>query len=118
MASWDELKADVERNGNVTTVTMESLRDAHGASKLGVNVRAGISKKLAGMGLGHIPQELPSYQHEQVRLYKRGTGIGDLIDTVLTPGPQNDKNLAERFSDSEGQDFAAIVQAIRDLVSE
>jgi len=60
MASWDEIKQIVEKNGNVATLTMEQLRDAHGASKLGVNVRAEISSTLAGMGLGHVPQELPT----------------------------------------------------------
>ena len=118
MASWEELKEDVENNGNVLTLTMESLRDAYGASKLGVHVCAGIRKTLAGIGLGHVPQELPLYQHEQVRLYKKGTDVGDLIDTVLIPGPQNDQSLAERFTNAEGQDYVAIVQAIRELVSE
>lgn len=28
MADWDELKEDVESNGNVVTVSMNTLRDA------------------------------------------------------------------------------------------
>lgn len=117
MASWDELKADVERNNNVLTVTMESLRNAVGADRLGVNVIGQIRAALAGMGLGHVPQELPPYQHQQVRLYKKGTDVGDLIDTVLTTGQQNDQRLADRFA-NQGQDYADIVQRIRELVSE
>lgn len=35
MASWAEIKDDVEKNGNIKTVTMEELRDAQGAAKLG-----------------------------------------------------------------------------------
>jgi hypothetical protein len=109
MASWDAIKDDVEKNGNVKTLTMEELRDAHGTAKLGVNVRAQISSTLAGMGLGHIPRELPSYQNEFVRVYKKGTPIGEFIDTVLTPGPQNDSKLSERFS-RDDVNYASIMR--------
>jgi hypothetical protein len=115
--SWDQIKEQVEKNGNVATFTMDVLRNAHGAGKLGVHVRAEISQTLAGIGLGHVPQELPNYQHEQVRLYKRGTPVGQLIESVLTPGEQNDKSLVERFG-SQGPDYAIIVQKIRELVGD
>jgi hypothetical protein len=115
--NWDQIKEQVEKNGNVRTFTMDVLRNAHGAGKLGVNVRAEISQTLAGIGLGHVPQDLPSYQHEQVRLYKRGTPVGQLIDSVLTPGEQNDKLLVER-SGAQTPDYAAIVEKIRELVGE
>lgn len=117
MGKWEAIKSDVEENGNVFTTTMETLRDANGAGKLGIHIRAEISSALAGMGLGHVPRELPTYQHEQVRLYKRGTQVGELIETVLNPGQQNDEALAGRFSD-ETHDYAAIVQMIRELVAE
>lgn len=117
MSTWDELKQNVEANGNVITVTMEELREIAGAGKLGVHVREQISKTLAGMGLGHVPQALPTYQHEQVRLYKRGTPVGDLIGTVLAPGESNDSKLKEQFSGDE-IDYAAIISQIRELVQE
>lgn len=117
MASWTEIKDSVEKNGNVITLTMERLRDAHGAAKLGVNVRAEISSALAGMGLGHIPRDLPSYQNELVRVYKNGTPVGDLIATVLTPGEENDSKLSGQFAGG-GVDHAAIVQKIRALIGE
>src|SRR5438477_12918899 len=117
MASWDEIKDRVEKNGNVLTVAMEALREALGVGKLGVHVRAEISRTLKGMGLGHIPQELPTYQHEQVRLYKRGTPVGELIETVLSPGELNDKKLTDRYGD-QIPDYAAVVQKIRELVAE
>jgi hypothetical protein len=116
--TWDEIKAAVEKNGNVLTVTMETLRDAHGAEKLGVHVRAQIIAALAGMGLGHIPkEELPSNQHEMVRLYKRGTPVGDHIEKVLTPGQQHDQIIADKFTD-KGPDYAGIVQRIKELVAD
>ena len=117
MPTWDEVNGLVEGNGGVLTVTMETLRDTHGAGKLGVHVRAEISRQLAQKGLGHIPQELPSSQHEQVRLYKRGTKVGELIETVLNPGEQNDSKLTEQFGDG-GPDYGAIVAQIRELVAE
>src|SRR5712692_9772021 len=107
MASWDEIKQKVEKNGNVMTLTMEELRDAHGASKLGVNVREEIRSTLAGLGLGHVPEELPNYQNEQVRVYKKGTPVGELIDTVLTTGEQNDSKIISQFVKA-GPDYAAV----------
>jgi len=70
--SYEQLKQDVEANGNVQTVAMQRLRDDIGASKLGSNVREQISKELEGLGLGHIPVELPPYQENLVRVFKRG----------------------------------------------
>ena len=50
MSNWDEIKKEVESNGNVLTVSMITLREAAGKDKLGVNVVKEISKTLAGMG--------------------------------------------------------------------
>lgn len=91
--AWKEIKNQVEQNGGVATVAMEKLRNAHGSAKSGKHVRTEISKQLNEIGLGHIPEQLPAYQDELVRLYKRGTPVGNLIDTVLKPGTQNDHNL-------------------------
>lgn len=115
--SWQEIKEQVEKSGNVKTFSMDILRNAHGAQKLGVNVRYSISQELAGIGLGHVPTELPNYQHEQVRLYKRGTPVGQFIETVLTPGEQNDKSLSEKFG-TDVPDYAVLIEKIRELVSE
>jgi len=104
MANWDEIKAKVEKNNNVLTLTMNELRTATGKEKLGVHVRKEIGNSLISKGLNHIPQELPSHQHELVRLYKRGTPIGDLIDTVLSPGEQDDWKLKEQFPENTVED--------------
>lgn len=68
MATIDKIKDQVEKNGNVLTVTMEQLREAHGAGRLGVHVRSEISQLLAGTVIGHVPRELPSDQHERVQV--------------------------------------------------
>lgn len=117
MITLDEIKQKVEKSGNLLTISMEHLREAHGAGRLGSQVRQDISRKLAEIGLGHIPTELPSYQQEFVRLYKRGTAIGELIEQVLHPGEQNDRILVERFG-QVATDYATIVQKIRELVVE
>jgi len=115
--SWESLKHEVEQADNLLTVTMERLRELNSSGKLGVHVRKQISRQLEGMGIGHVPVELPSYQDEQVRLYKRGTPVGDLISIVLSPGEQNDRILVERFG-NEATDYYSLIEKIRELVSE
>lgn len=117
METWEDIKAYVERNGNVATITMEKLRNAHGSAKLGVNVRTDISNILAGMGLGHVPVELPSYHYEQVRLYKQGMQAGNLVRMVLSPGEETDKELRAHLSDRP-RDDTSVIEKIRQLVAE
>jgi len=95
--AWHEIRTSVEGNGNVLTVPMEKLRDAHNVKKLGAIVCAEIHSVLERMGIGHIPEDLPRYQDELVRLYKRATPIGNLIDAVLKPGLKNDSDLRRLF---------------------
>lgn len=116
MANWDDIKARVESNQGILTVNMSELRDAAGKEKIGIHVKTEISRILAGMGLGHLPQELPNYQNEPVRLYKRGTPLGDLIEIVITPGESNDLKLKEQFKDGS-VDHALIIERIRELVA-
>jgi hypothetical protein len=117
MKTWDDVKAQVEKNGNVWTTTMDELREANGSGKLGTWVREEISSRLAGVGLGHIPPELPTYSSNQVRLYKRGTIVGDLLEKILTPGAQNDTLIIDKLSGKE-KDLASVVAKIRELVAE
>ena len=117
MTTWDNIKTQVEDNDNVVTVSMNELKDAAGKDRLGTHVRREISKTLAGMGLGHIPSEIPSYQHDSIRLYKRGTPAGDLIEMVISPGETNDRKLREQLSGSK-IDHADLIEKIRELISE
>ena len=43
--------------------------------------------------------------------------MGELIETVLKPGEENDKKLHERLGD-DSPDYADMVEKIRDIVSE
>ena len=117
MLDFNTIKQNVESNGNVLTVTMETLRDAAGKGKLGINVRQEIINSLAGIGLGHVPVVLPANQHEQVRLYKRGTPVGDFIDVVLNAGQQNDTKLTSHFA-TDAIDYSVVIAQIRELVAE
>jgi hypothetical protein len=117
MATWEEIKSLVEENDNVLTISMNELKEAVGKDRLGIHVRSEISKTLAGMGLGHIPSELPSNQHDSVRLYKRGTPAGDLIEVVMAPSESNDRKLRDQLSGDQ-INYANIIEQIRELVAE
>ncbi len=107
----------VEKSGGVMTVAAGGLRDAAGHDRLRPGVKKKVRLGLKGAGLGHIPTEIPSNQDSLVRLYKRGTPVGEFIDMLLTPSQGNDETLQARFTD-DGPDYADIVAQIRDLVSE
>ena len=58
---FSELKACVERNSGLLTVTMASLRDAQGASKLGRYIVEGIIDNLKQQGLKAYPVICPCF---------------------------------------------------------
>jgi len=76
-----------------------------------------IQNDLAGLGIGHIPQTLTQNQNDLIRLYKKGSPVGDIIDRVLHPSESNDTVLRDLFSENR-RDYADIIQQIRDIVSE
>jgi hypothetical protein len=110
--SLGELKEAVVANGDVLTLPMEALRDAYGAKRAGRIVREDLAKKLAGVGLGHFPDQLPTYQHELVRLYTLGSRIHDLINAVSGPSEDNDEVLKE----AAGGEEAEVLRQVRALV--
>jgi hypothetical protein len=112
---YDSLQAirdAVEANGNVLSVIMWSVRGAYGAERLKVNVRANIQKQLAGLGLGHIPAEIPDDQMQVLRLFKLGSPVAELISAVDSPGAAEDELIREAV----GGDAAAKIEEIRELV--
>ena len=107
-----ELRQEIEANGNVKTMPMAVLRDVHGAKKLGVHVRTNISKALRGAGLAHMPDPLPDYQEQLVRVYKQGTAVADLIDAAANPSAEHDDELRQ----VAGGDASDTLDRIRELV--
>lgn len=106
-----DIKTLVEESGGVATFKMVDVRDAHGAGRLGVHVRTNITKELKGLGLGHFPSELPDSQYAEVRIYKLGSPVADLIEAVLKPGAAGDVQLREAAS-SEAQRILAEIRGI------
>ena len=93
--SFEEIRERVEASEGVLTVSMRSLRDAHGAGKLGVHVRAGIGKALLSQGLAHYPPELPEQQYDVVRIYLQGSPVADRINAVLNLTEDSDDHLRQ-----------------------
>jgi hypothetical protein len=114
MASYDDISAKVDGAGGLYLTQMGELREAHKAGRLGVNVREAISDRLRSRGIGHIPKDLPSYQEEEVRLYRLGDPIGKVIDAVLHPSEPGDRVLLQ----SVGSSAADVLARIRELVCE
>lgn len=113
-SNYDALRKQVEADGGLYTTTMEELREIHGAGRLGKHVRDAISSSLSSNGMGHFPEELPSYQGEPVRVYRLGSTIADTVAAVLNPTEQGDLILRQTGG-SPGQD---ILRQIRELVCE
>ena len=99
-------------NGNLLTVEMGDLRDIHGAGRLGIHVRSSIHRALENAGLGHYPIDLPDYQSGQVRVYRLGSDIADLIAAVTTPSSENDDALRS----VSGGEAAEMIRRIKELV--
>lgn len=114
MDDYDALRKQVEADGGLHTTTMEVLRELHGAGRLGKHVRDSISGALGAHGLGHLPKELPTYQDQQVRVFRLGTPIADVVNAVLLPSPSGDQVLRQ-LGGVKGQD---ILKKIRELVCE
>lgn len=110
--SIDELNEAVASKEGVLTVSMESLRDAYGAGRLGVHVRSAIHYELLNRGLGHFPEDLPQYQEANVRIYKLGSGIAKHIEAVLNPSADSDEELRK----AQGGKAEEILGKVRELV--
>jgi hypothetical protein len=111
VAGYEDVKSRVLETQGVYVTTMEELKKAHGATKLGVLIREAISNRLKGHGLGHIPAELPSYQTDEVRLYQLGTALGNVIEAVLNPSAPGDQILLQ-VVDTDAQETLAQIRQL------
>lgn len=114
LSSYDALRKQVQADGGLYATTMEELREIEGAGRLGQHVRAAISGSLGANGLGHLPEELPAYQEFDVRVYRLGTPLADIINGVLYPSGPGDQVLRQ-VGTSDAQD---VIKRIRQLVCE
>lgn len=114
MKNYDELRDRMEGEGGLLRATMGELRDIQGAGKLGVLIRQAISDRLAAHGMGHLPAALPSYQEEEVRVFRLGSPIAETVNAVLRPSQTGDDVLRR----SAGSDAQKILKQVRELVCE
>jgi hypothetical protein len=114
LSSYDALRKQVEADGGLYTTTMEELREIAGAGRLGQHVRSAISASLGANGMGHLPEELPAYQEFEVRVYRLGTPLADVVNAVLNPSGTGDQILRQ-VGTSDAQD---VIKKIRQLVCE
>jgi hypothetical protein len=112
ISTYPELSAELDRRTGVMTVEMALLRDVHGAGKLGVNVVANISEALDNLRVSHWPEQLPLNQWEKVRLYKRGSAVGDLIAAVSALDERND-DVLRKIADDDSRN---ILRRVRELL--
>ncbi|TRW94783.1 hypothetical protein FNJ84_18115 [Paracoccus sp. M683] len=111
--NFAELSELVDKWQGVVTCSMELLRDAAGAQKLGKHVVKGISDELAKRGLRHYPKDLPLVQWESARIYRVGTPAGKLIAAVLDIDDEDSNAEIRRMA---GGDDAERIQRIREIV--
>jgi hypothetical protein len=115
MKTYDDLKKEVEKNEGVLTVEMLTLREIHGAERLGINVRDNIHRELAGHGLAHFPRNLPDSQYAFARVYKQGTPAAEVILAVLEADPHKDPIIRKAAGGNGAEDT---LRKIRELLEE
>lgn len=110
--TYEELRDAVIKDGSLFKTDMLTLKEIKGAGRLGRHVRDSISRDLASCGMGHLPQELPAYQEEDVRLYLLGTTIADVVRAVVDPNDNGDMVLRQ-VGYNEAQ---KVLNKVRELV--
>lgn len=118
ISDFDELNEAVKGNGDLLTIRVRELRDIHGAERLGSIVRENISKELEARGIGHFPEELPANQYEFVRLFKKGTPVGQLIGAVTClDGDENEVAASEALvKERAASESQKVLDKIRELL--
>ncbi|QVJ03078.1 hypothetical protein KGD82_13670 [Nocardiopsis eucommiae] len=110
--TYESLSKAVDDDGGVHTAPMATLRLINGAARLGPIVCATISKELSKHGLGHIPVKLPESSNEDVRIFRLGTQIADVVAAVQAPSHEGDEVL--RTVGGMASDKIARIKAIID----
>lgn len=109
LATWEDLRNVVVANNGVYRIDMAVLRELGGYGRLGTNVRQVLSRKLAGIGLGHLPAELPAYQDQQILLYQYGTPAAEVVEAVREGASDDAEAALVRLNSS--QDIAKVRDA-------
>jgi len=110
--SYSELREAIELSSDILACTMEDLRVLQKAGRLGTHVVKGIHDKLRQHGIGHVPLDLPTYQHKRVLLFKLGTPTAEVIEATHNPSEAS----ADRIREAISSDHAETIQRIKELV--
>jgi hypothetical protein len=92
---FTQLAQKVVDAGGVLTLPAEVPKKAWGGQRLGANIRGYITIALEARDIGHIPLSFPDRESDLVRLYKRDSAVGRIIEAALSPGIDTDKNLID-----------------------
>ncbi len=100
----------------IVVATLGDLRKAIGYDRLGRYVLDELAARLEGEGLGYFPLDVIDFnleprQHQAVRIYRRGKGVGKVIQAVTSPTPSGDRLLRDN-----GGAGLEVIQQIRALV--
>jgi hypothetical protein len=114
MAYDEELSEKVDEDEGVSVVSMRDLRDGFEFGRLGPHVCSTISRNLAGVGLGHAPEDLPEDQNQDVLVYRRGSEVESIILAVTHPSRSGAETLRTLGQNSP----ADVLDRIRALVCE
>lgn len=113
---YNDVAEKVDDNDGVISIGMDVLKRVHGVDRLGRIVRENISENLNGRGLGHYPKEgLPSSQYDDVRIYRRNSQIGKLIEAVTEPGESEDELIRGMVDSGTEQTIERIQELVCDL---
>ncbi|MFD7659212.1 hypothetical protein ACFV4N_34995 [Actinosynnema sp. NPDC059797] len=108
-----EIESRVHANGGLAVCTLGELRDLADKDKLGVYVLRTAAKKLDGVGLAFYPAPTePFRQHHEVRVYRRDSPLGALVQAVTEPTERGDELLRATAKNH----YATVIDKIRELV--
>lgn len=102
ISSFDDL-ADLVQDEGLAVVQMYVLRDAAQWSRLRAGTLAVIEDELRKRALWVYPA-LSENRHDEVRVYKVGTQLGNLVEAVTHPSEQGD-NLLQEAATNSGQEL-------------
>lgn len=121
MTHYNEIAdlAEAADDNGLAVVTLGNLREMLSYSRLGVRVLSSLSQALRSEGLGYYPlevldaNEVPR-QTQELRVYKVGSPVAQLIESVLYPDEDGDEFI---MNASEGAASATVIDQIRTLIS-
>jgi hypothetical protein len=93
--TFEELAEAVQENGGLVECVMYQLRDTAGWDRLTNRMLVDIEDQLSQKALGYFPWPMPQGRRDEVRIYKRGTKVGNIVEAVLKPADHKDDLLRE-----------------------